>query len=163
VAKEVPEAVSVAKVVEKYWPTVIAAIFDGFPLEVHLEFVENTLVERERLISQGVLDSSFDWAADLAIARKKQADNLRWIPTHQATRLGYIDFWRTITGRIEEYSENLAISGMNLIIGFHGAVALGAIKILTEKESATPYAVKAATVALVCAMPIRLTHSYTTY
>jgi hypothetical protein len=36
VAKEVPEAVSVAKVVEKYWPTVIAAIFDGFPLEVHL-------------------------------------------------------------------------------------------------------------------------------
>jgi hypothetical protein len=67
--QEVPEEVSAEKDVEKYWPTVVAAIFDGFPLEIHLEFIENRLVERGQLISQGMLDSSFDWAADLTIAR----------------------------------------------------------------------------------------------
>jgi hypothetical protein len=57
-----------------------------------------------------------------------------------------------VTERVEEYSEKLAISGMNLIVGFHGAVALGSIKILSEKNSATPYSVTAATVALFCAV-----------
>jgi len=150
--KEVPENVSVKALVEKYWPTVITAIFDGFPLEVHLEYVEKNLVERERLISLQMLDQSYDWAADLAGARKLQTDNLRWIPTHQATRQGYIDFWRSLTGRIEDYSEKLAISGMNLIVGFHGAVALGAIKILTEKAAATSTSITAATIALFCAV-----------
>jgi hypothetical protein len=150
--KEVPEEVSAAKLVEKYWPTVIAAIFDGFPLEIHLEFMENQLAERDRLISQGVLDSSFDWATDLANARKKQADNVRWIPRHQTTREGYIDFWRVMSERVEDYSEKLAISGMNLIVGFHGAVALGSMKILTEKNGAPSYAITAATFALLSAV-----------
>jgi hypothetical protein len=148
VFKVVPDEVSISQIVVKYWPTAIAAIFDGYPLEGHLEFIENTIAERERLLSQGMLDASFDWAADVATARKKQAENLRWIPTHQATRQGYIDFWRSVTIRMEEYSEKLAMSGMDLIVAFHGAVALGAIKILTEKESVSTLSTKAAIAAL---------------
>jgi hypothetical protein len=149
---EVPDAVSSAKLVEKYWPHVIGAIFDGFPLETHLEFIENSLVQRERLISQGALDPTLDWATDIKIARKKQADNIRWISTHQATRDGYIDFWRSMTDRVEEYSEKLAISGMSLIVGFHGAVALGSIKILSERDALAPLTTEAAKVALPCAV-----------
>lgn len=148
----VPDNVSMVKMVERYWPTIIQAIFDGFPLEVHLEFVEKSLTDRETLVSQGALNLAFDWAGDVGEGRKKQAQNLTWIPTHQATRQAHIDFWRSVSESMWEYSEKLAVSGMNLIIGFHGAVALGSIKVLSEKNTTTPLATEAAFVALPCAL-----------
>ena len=148
VLKEVPENVSQAYIVEQYWPTVIASIFDGFPIETHLEFIEKILTERKALIEQGLLDDSFDWKGDLEKARSKQRENLQWIPAHQATRQGHLDYWLSLTSRVEEYAEKLALSGMSLIVGFHGAVALGAIKILSEKNAIGTSAVWAAKFAL---------------
>lgn len=144
----VPEDVSALSFVKKYWPTVISAIFDGYPTEGHLSFVESQISQRKALVDQNMLDPAFDWAADLNAARSAQEENLRWIPTHQATRQGYVDFWRSATIRLEEYSEKLAISGMNLIVGFHGAVALGAIKVLSDRGFVGKSVIEGATWAL---------------
>jgi len=145
--KPVPSDASAARSIDATLKGVIKKIYDGQPFQTDISIVEDYLRERELLISSGKLDPSYDWNGDLRVAQTAYKVAIDWLPQHRNIREGYLVYWRNRTERAAETLTKISLEGLKTILVLHGAVALGALNILTDKE-AVPLNLLAAKCAL---------------
>jgi len=119
--------------VEEQWKWLNKLIYDGSPPEGYIAQFEQVFVTRQTQIDTGALAAGFDWSGDLAAAKALHESNKTWVARHTLTRESLIEWWEKEITRKQDYVEKLGFGGINLVIAFHGAVALGALKVLSEK------------------------------
>lgn len=130
----VPAPKSVVRAIEQPLKGIVLKVYDDTPFQVDLRFVEEQLSERERLVDGGTLDPTYDWAGDLRIAKFHHKFALDWLPHHQEVRDRYTRYWRETGEQGMTYVREIALSGMKTILLLHGAVALGALNVLSQSN-----------------------------
>lgn len=133
--EEVPREKSIVRIVDENWKSVRKYVYDGRPIEYLLTGVEETFSRRKTAITNGSLDSRFDWEYDLACARFNHRYNLSWLDWHRESREKLVSFWAENAADNFKYVRELSLNGFKTIVLLHGAVALGSFNLLAQKHT----------------------------
>lgn len=138
----VPPLARLSTLLEPHWKAIDRQVYDGYPHDHILRFIEAGFREREQLITSNTLHPQFDWIADLHTAKNLHQIHLDYLPTSVRTRDAakkhYLDLY-TENGK---YVRDLAANGMKTLLLLHGAVALGALNIIAGNNTALLLAAK---------------------
>jgi hypothetical protein len=134
--KPVPSAASTTTTIEPQLRAIVLKIYDDQPIQVDVQVIQQYLQDRAALISAGKLDTAYDWAGDLKISETHFKVAIDWLPHHREVRDGFIKYWRDRTERGSKTVVDMSLNGMKTLMLLHGAVALGALNLLSDKDAA---------------------------
>lgn len=132
---EVPPEANLRASVDRIWQRIHPAILDELPFEHELRLVDELLSRRAEEIKANALNPEYDWAADFDSAVWAHNFNKDWINYHRESRLAYVRFWQKFQEETSDLLKELSIGGQKTILLLHGAVALGALNILTKSPA----------------------------
>jgi hypothetical protein len=132
---EVPAEVSTNADVNARWTAITVAMFDGAPVEYLIKDVEEAIIERKRLIDEGLLDPRYDWKYDLERARSSYRYHVTHLEYVKNKRTSYIGFWTSWITESNQFNQQISLNGLKAIFLFHGAIALGALNILARSDA----------------------------
>jgi hypothetical protein len=119
--------------VEKEWREINVMIWDAVPFEHRVSLLEDWLADRKEDVEKLSLPGPYDWLSDLRKAELVHKFHKDWIKRNEKARDDYIQYWRGLAERSHEFLEKISLGGFNTIILLHGAVAVGALNILSKK------------------------------
>jgi hypothetical protein len=129
-----PDEHSARKYIERAWIPIQQMVLDAAPIDPNLRNIEHYLRNQRDAISDGVLSDGYDWALDLHLAMTVHRFNLDWVPTGSSYRESHIAYWKDQTNRVYDFTTKISLGAFNTMILLHGAVALGALNVLSQKS-----------------------------
>jgi hypothetical protein len=141
-----PSDISIAAIVARSWSQTRVLAGKGRDVSYEVRRIENDIELARSANNAGQLPVGFDWDADLALAADHHALNLRWLTMETSHNSVTAGFWRDLAQRQYEMSSALMLSGLNLIVAAHGAVAISALNAMMQERGAKYQ------VALICAI-----------
>jgi hypothetical protein len=149
----VPERASVRRIVQEKWLKIHRQLHDGVPFDVELQFIDDILARRRQLVQTQRPDRRYDWTGDLAEAEATHYTHRALVEHNRYIRERGIKFWLDRADRNRDYLQQVRLNGLKTILIIHGAVAIGALGVLTQKSSdMVANTVLAAKIALICAL-----------
>jgi hypothetical protein len=131
--------------VKHTWEETRKMILDGVPHETQVQLLETYIIQRQQEVDSNSLPSQFDWGRDLYLARVSHDFWLNWSPRQSKQRSDWHEYWLKLTSQVDQYTDKISQTAFTSTILLHGAVALGAINVLTQKRGELePYMIPAA-------------------
>lgn len=147
--KPVPEEFRLVPVVEAHWRDIQPRVEAGLAVAGALKLVDDLIEFRSKKIAAGGLDGSVDWEADLIEAKSIHSKSIDRVSDELALREKRLEWWRGYAENVTDLTDKIGLAGLNLIFAAHGAVALGAIKILSENTDSSKSLISVSKTALV--------------
>jgi hypothetical protein len=148
-----PESMSAKKFVENEWREINRMIWDAVPYEHRVNMLEEYLTTRKTDVEQLSLPGPYNWLSDLISAELVHKFHKDWIKRNEKDRDDRVQYWKDLAKRSQEFLEKVSLGGFNTIILLHGAVAVGALNILSKKSGEmTDGAIYAARFGLLAAL-----------
>lgn len=135
----VPDDRRVSDIVERQWRRIRKEVLNGRSVEFDLCQLDKAIEERDSSIRNHDVDMSYDWVSDLERAKFLHGFYRQWMVNDVKYRKDKEELWVRAVSRMEDFSEKVALSGINLIFVAHGAVALGALRLLSEGKQLEPW------------------------
>lgn len=140
-----PSAMSAKVHVTETWNEIGQMILDGEPYAARIEQLEEYLFIRAEQLKAGRLGQHFDWGLDLHLARTANSFFKDWAPKQAKIRQDWHDYWDSLATRSQQYTEKISQTAFTTMILLHGAVAVGAINVLSQNPvELAPYLIPAA-------------------
>jgi hypothetical protein len=140
-----PDTDSAQAHVKHTWEEIRKMILDGVPHGTQVQLLETYFSQRQQDIDLGTLPSNFDWAKDLYLARVSHDFWLNWSPRQEKQRADWHEYWLNLTSQVNQYTDKISQAAFTSTILLHGAVALGAINVLSQKrDELEPFMIPAA-------------------
>ena len=133
----VPENISLDQMVTELWKSIHKNIYDDTPYAETIRIIEKAIVDLEAALAEESLSADYDWKYDLELAKFHHRFGLDWLDYHQQTRQKLYNFWKDSSEHQLKSLWELSLNGYKMLYIIHGAVALGSLNILANKE-ATP-------------------------
>jgi len=131
----VPKELSIVTTVESNWKTIHKHIYDDYPFAATVRSTEESIAIRKGMIEGGKLDQKYDWIYDFDLAEFNHHFNLDWLEYHKQLRVKFHDYWKEVSEKNWSYLRDLSTNGIRTILLVHGAVAIGALNALTQKQA----------------------------
>ena len=147
--KPVPEELRLVPVVEAHWREIEPRVEAGLAVAGALKLIDDLIDIRGKKIAAGGVDGSFAWEADLIEAKSIHSKNSDKLSDASALREKRLEWWNGYAENVTDLTDKIGLAGLNLIFAAHGAVALGAIKILSENVEPSKTLINASKTALV--------------
>jgi hypothetical protein len=148
-----PDSMRAEKIVEGEWREINRMIWDAMPFEHRVSSIDQFLEGRENDIQSLALPGPYDWMSDLQRAEYIHKFNKDWIKRNEKARDDHIQYWKDLSRRANEFAEKVSLGGFNTIILLHGAVAVGALNIISKKPTeVSSAAMNAALFGLIAAL-----------
>jgi hypothetical protein len=135
--QEVASSDSLKEDVDRRWKSVQKQIYDDIPFAFEVSQIEEGIAIREGLLNANKLDPRFDWRFDLDNAKFFHRFNLTWVEQHKAIRASFQKHWQEWSTEAQKWIRDLAQNSLKSLLILHGAVAVGALNILTQEPSAS--------------------------
>lgn len=146
---EVPAEASIQRTTSDRWWQINKIVFDGVPVEHEIKGIEEALLARKNLIESGGLQNSYDWKHDLECARYAHRFHLTNLEHVKSRRTKYLEFWQNWISESIGYFREVSLNGQKTIYLLHGAVAIGALNILVQKEQPSGQIILTAKLAII--------------
>lgn len=147
----VVENVSASAEVNERWRQINIALFEPGSVAPMIAGVEDSLRQRRDLIETGTLNPGFDWHHDYEMARFSHRFHLANMEVVRGKRTNRIQFWRDWSSEVIDTSRIISVDALKTLYLVHGAVALGALNILSEPDGKPLSVMQASKLAIVFA------------
>lgn len=129
---EVPAEASIQRSTDERWRQINIAVFDATEVGPDIKDAEQAILSRRNMIDSGSLRADLDWRHDLERARASHRFHLANLDQVKRKRTDYIEYWKKWTVDASDYFREISIQGQKTVYLLHGAVALGALHILSQ-------------------------------
>lgn len=130
--RKIPEELSYFESVKSQWEKISPSVYEGRFNKHSLSIVEELLEKGQSEVTSGTLNPEFDWASDLAMARRWHASMKAWAESVNDQLGEGLRRWRDYATQILNFSREVGLVGIKFLLVAHGAVGLGCLAVIGQ-------------------------------